>query len=305
MLAPFLTSSLRISSAITISSAEASGLPSAPVAMPGSCLIRSVESRSNAEFSSASEPPRRMIAASLRPVALSVLSKPAAIASSAVNTATTPGEPDDDDQRGRPALGDAADAEPVMASVWLNNMLLSCAAGAAPASGERVDDPQAPRTQRRQQPHGQAHQHDGGDPDQPHPGVELQLRTARRCPSPPSRPARSRPAPARSGRRTGTAQRPPPARSRARCRRRSRASSAPRAPGTRSRTLCAMVLPTTSSSVKNTANRIQRTIRPMSPICLTKLMLKSFSVWVLVSSGEFSNIASTVLLTACGACCRR
>ncbi len=59
-----------------------------------------------------------------------------------------------------------------------------------------------------------------------------------------------------------------------------------------------MVLPTTSSSVKNTANRIQRTIRPMSPICLTKLMLKSFSVCVFVSSGEFSNIASTVLLIA-------
>ena len=66
----------------------------------------------------------------------------------------------------------------------------------------------------------------------------------------------------------------------------------------RSRTLCAMVLPTTSSSVKNTANRIQRTMSPMSPICLTKPTLKSFSVWVLVSSGEFSNIASTVLLTA-------
>ncbi len=61
--------------------------------------------------------------------------------------------------------------------------------------------------------------------------------------------------------------------------------------GMRSRTLCAIVLPTTSSSVKNTANRIQRTIRPMSPICLKKPMLKSFSVWVLVSSGEFSNIA--------------
>ena len=59
-----------------------------------------------------------------------------------------------------------------------------------------------------------------------------------------------------------------------------------------------MVLPTTSSSVKNTANRIQRTMSPMSPICLTKLMLKSFSVWVLVSSGEFSNIASTVLAVA-------
>ena len=66
----------------------------------------------------------------------------------------------------------------------------------------------------------------------------------------------------------------------------------------RSRTLCAMVLPTTSSSVKNTANRIQRTMRPISPICLTKPRLKSFSVWVLVSSGEFSNIVSTVLLMA-------
>src|SRR5256886_12843413 len=42
--------------------------------------------------------------------------------------------------------------------------------------------------------------------------------------------------------------------------------------------LCAMVLPTTSSSVKNTANRIQRTIRPMSPTCLTNPRLKSYSV---------------------------
>src|SRR5437764_2365569 len=31
---------------------------------------------------------------------------------------------------------------------------------------------------------------------------------------------------------------------------------------------------------------------------LFRSRLKSFSVWVLVSSGEFSNIASTVLLTA-------
>ena len=67
--------------------------------------------------------------------------------------------------------------------------------------------------------------------------------------------------------------------------------------GTRSRTLCAIVLPTTSSRVKNTANRIQRTIMPMSPICLRKPTLKSFSVCVLVSSGEFSNLASIVSAT--------
>src|SRR5207248_3089110 len=42
----------------------------------------------------------------------------------------------------------------------------------------------------------------------------------------------------------------------------------------------------------------QHTMSPMSPICLTKLMLKSFAVWVLVSSGEFSNIASIVLAVA-------
>ena len=39
------------------------------------------------------EPPRMMITASVRPVALSVLSKPVYIASSAVNTATTPASP--------------------------------------------------------------------------------------------------------------------------------------------------------------------------------------------------------------------
>jgi hypothetical protein len=93
MLAPLRTSSLRTNSAITMSSADARGLPSAPAAIPGSCLMRSVESRSKAEFSSASEPPRRISAASLRPVAFRVLSKPVAIASSAVKTATTPASP--------------------------------------------------------------------------------------------------------------------------------------------------------------------------------------------------------------------
>jgi len=41
----------------------------------------------------------------------------------------------------------------------------------------------------------------------------------------------------------------------------------------------------------------------MSPICFTKLMLKSFSVWVW-SVREFSNIASTVLLIAAPGCHR-
>ncbi len=76
-----------------IISADASGLPSAPRAMPGASFTSSVESRSSAELSSDSEPPRMMIAASVRPVALSVLSKPVAIASRAVNTATTPARP--------------------------------------------------------------------------------------------------------------------------------------------------------------------------------------------------------------------
>ena len=93
MFAPCRRSSLRTSSAMIMSSADARGFPSAPMRMPGSCLIRSVESRSNAELSSASDPPRRISAASVLPVAWSVLSKPAAMASSAVNTATTPARP--------------------------------------------------------------------------------------------------------------------------------------------------------------------------------------------------------------------
>ena len=115
---------------MTISSADASGLPSAPRRMPGSCLMRSVESRSNAEFSSASDPPRSMSAASLRPVALRVLSKPAAIASSAVNTATTPASPMTMTSDGAQRSGMLLTLMPVIARACLNTLCSPCAAAA-------------------------------------------------------------------------------------------------------------------------------------------------------------------------------
>ena len=58
--------------------------------------------------------------------------------------------------------------------------------------------------------------------------------------------------------------------------------------GMRSRTACAMVLPVSSSRVKNTAPMIAVTIRPMSANCLAKAWLNAVSVWVLVSWSEFA-----------------
>ena len=65
----------------------------------------------------------------------------------------------------------------------------------------------------------------------------------------------------------------------------------------RSRTACAMVLPVSSSRVKNTAAMIAVTIRPMSANCLAKDWLNACSVWVLVSCAEFSEIASMAFAT--------
>ena len=67
--------------------------------------------------------------------------------------------------------------------------------------------------------------------------------------------------------------------------------------GMRSRTACAMVLPVSSSRVKNTAAMIAVTIRPMSANCLAKDWLKACSVWLLVSRSEFSEIASMAFAT--------
>ncbi len=67
--------------------------------------------------------------------------------------------------------------------------------------------------------------------------------------------------------------------------------------GMRSRTACAMVLPVSSSRVKNTAAMIAVTIRPMSANCLAKDWLNACSVWVLVSCAEFSEIASMAFAT--------
>ena len=122
MLAPLALSSLRTSSAITITSAETARVPSAAVAIPGASLMMSVCSRSRPELSSASEPPRMMMTASSRPVALSVLLKPVAMASSAQNTATTPASPMTMTSEEVQRSGMLRILMPVMASAWPNTV---------------------------------------------------------------------------------------------------------------------------------------------------------------------------------------
>ncbi len=57
----------------------------------------------------------------------------------------------------------------------------------------------------------------------------------------------------------------------------------------------AIVLPVTSSSVKNTTLPMLMIRSWILPICLTKEAAKAFSVSVLVSAGEFVNCSSIVL----------
>ena len=66
----------------------------------------------------------------------------------------------------------------------------------------------------------------------------------------------------------------------------------------RSRTAMAMVLPVTSSRVKNTTAPIARIRNSMLPICFTNDAAKAVSVWVRVSEAEFANSASMALATA-------
>src|SRR5690606_7986358 len=74
-------------------SGEASGLPSASLAMPSSAVINGAWSRVITELVSAIAPPRRMIAVRSSPVLLSVAENPAPIASIATSTPTTPAMP--------------------------------------------------------------------------------------------------------------------------------------------------------------------------------------------------------------------
>src|SRR6185437_6710185 len=62
--------------------------------------------------------------------------------------------------------------------------------------------------------------------------------------------------------------------------------------GMRSRTACAMVLPVSSTRVKNTAPMMEPTMRPMSANWLTKEAWKESSLCVLVSWSELAEIAS-------------
>ena len=75
------------------SSFDSSALPSASLASPGALLMVSMSARVRLLLSSASEPPRRMMARSARPLSASVCLKPAPIASTDTNTATTPAMP--------------------------------------------------------------------------------------------------------------------------------------------------------------------------------------------------------------------
>ena len=63
----------------------------------------------------------------------------------------------------------------------------------------------------------------------------------------------------------------------------------------RSRTEMAMVLPVTSSSVKNTTMPMARIRNSMFPICFTNEAMKAASVWVRVSQAEFANPSSMAL----------
>src|SRR5688572_23439928 len=161
MLEP-VVSPVFISSAITMTSAEASGRPSAPWATPGACLMIVPCSREMPELSSAWDPPRSTSATSGRPAAASVDWNPAAIARSAVNTATTPARP-------TTMTSDAPTRSGMLRrpSMVIDRICFSMPAFRS-AAGEGVDDGQALRAQRRQQADGEAQDDDGdgsGHPD--------------------------------------------------------------------------------------------------------------------------------------------
>ena len=63
----------------------------------------------------------------------------------------------------------------------------------------------------------------------------------------------------------------------------------------RSRIDCAIVLPATKQDDEHDDGGDRDHDRPMSPICLAKSATNAFSVAVLVSAGEFANIASIAL----------
>src|SRR5688572_29483112 len=147
-------SPLFMSSAITITSAEASGRPSAPCATPGACLMIVPCWREMPELSSAWEPPRSTRATSGRPAASSVDWNPAAIARRAVNTATTPASPTMMTSDGPRRSGMLRRPSIVMDRICFSMRVFRS------APGEGVDDGEALRAQRREQADGEA-QDDG------------------------------------------------------------------------------------------------------------------------------------------------
>ena len=66
----------------------------------------------------------------------------------------------------------------------------------------------------------------------------------------------------------------------------------------RSRTDMAMVLPVTSSRVKNTTPPMARIRNSMLPNCVTKPCMNALSDWVRVSKAEFANFASMARATS-------
>ena len=179
------------------------------------------------------------------------------MASTEISTATTPAMPMTITRRGAEPLRQAARLIEVTAPICLK-VLMSVLS----AAGERVDDVEPLRAQRRRQPGDQR---------------EQQSRRPRRCqhlsragvatPMTCLEPGKISAAQAQADGRGEQAQQQRLRRAPAAARRyrRSRASSARRTPGMRSRTDCIIVLPVRNSSVKNTAPRIARTMKLMSP----------------------------------------
>src|SRR5882724_9289103 len=182
MLEASLVLPARNSSAMTIISVEATGLPLAPTRTPFACLIRSLEVRSSPELSSASEPPRMTIATSVRPVAFRVLSNPVAMANRAVNTATTPARPMTITSDGAHRSGMLFTLMPVTAIVWLNivltRLLIRCR---CLPTRQRIDDFQPPGPQCGQQSHGNTHDENGGNPDGPDEAIDVELKLTARA----------------------------------------------------------------------------------------------------------------------------
>ncbi len=131
------------------SSAEISGLPSAPLATPGRVLTSGTWLRVMTELVSACEPPRSTSAVLSSPVPLRVALKPSPIASIATSTPTTPAMPtmitDEAPQRcGRlamPMRAAASASRPLRVST--SHSASTTATASTPCQGRAIQAPSA------------------------------------------------------------------------------------------------------------------------------------------------------------------